>query len=97
MEKKLRMKLEEELQDYRDAAEREKSGRRSRRDSGSQESLTEIRRRYAEAEEKVKENLVGALMSDIMEFMDFFPCIHKSLINSCINSVPNNYRIAWQT
>jgi hypothetical protein len=53
MEKKLRAKLEEELMEYREAAEREKRGIRNWDNNASMESLEEIRRKFSEAEEKV--------------------------------------------
>lgn len=53
MEKKLRAKLEEELAEYRDSAERETAGRRRTDTNTSEEILDELRMKLSEAEEKV--------------------------------------------
>ena len=56
MEKKLRAKLEDELREYREAANMDE---RRRRDSGgtyeAMEELEDIRRQLSEADEKVRQ------------------------------------------
>ena len=55
MEKKLRIKLEDELKELRAQQQGEEQGAQ-RRFPHSSESLEELRRKFAEAEEKVKIN-----------------------------------------
>ena len=72
MEKKLRIKLEDELKELRAQQQGEEQGAQRRFPHGS-ETLEELRRKFAEAEEKVRVFLFNEYILETGKFIADYP------------------------